>query len=371
MRELRHIYRIGLKELISFRYDYTLIVLLIYAFSIMVVIPAKEAGVQIRNASVGFVDEDNSRLSGRIRDAIQPPQFKAAQTVSFKDINHAMDRGDFTFIINIPPGFQNDILAGRCPVVRIDVDATATGHAKLGTNYLRSIITEEANRYLFGGQKLPELPVKLNMRVKYNPNRDSHWFLGIVFMMKMITLLSVLLPAAALIRERERGTVEHLLVMPLTPVEIIIAKVWANSLVILIGTMLSLLLAVKWFLGVPLAGSILLYAIGTVVYLFAATGLGIFLGTIAKSQPQMGLLCIPIVTPIVMLSGGMTPVEAMPPLLQKIVMFTPATHYLDFAATVLLCNAGLGIVWKQLLIMAAIGAVLFAGAMLRFRKTFR
>jgi ABC-2 type transport system permease protein len=371
MRKLWHIYRIGLKELISFRYDYTLIILLIYAFSIMVIVPAKEAGVQVRNASVGFADEDNSRLSERIRDAVQPPQFKTARTVSLADINRGMDRGEYTFVINIPPGFQNDVLSGRRPVVRIDVDATATGHAKLGTNYLRRIITEETNRYLYGVQKLPGSPVQLNIRVKYNPNRESHWFMGIVFLMKMITLLSVLLPAAALIRERERGTVEHLLVMPLTPAEIIISKVWANSLVILTGAMISLLLAVRWFLGVPLSGSILLYAVGTVVYLFATTGLGIFLGTIAKSQPQMGLLCLPIVTPIVMLSGGMTPIEAMPVWLQNIVSFTPTSHYLEFASTVLICKAGIDIVWKELIVMMAIGTVLFTGAMLRFRKTFR
>jgi hypothetical protein len=178
---------------------------------------------------VGFADEDNSRLSERIRVAVQPPIFKTARTVSLADINRGMDRGEYTFVINIPPGFQNDVLSGRRPVVRIDVDATATGHAKLGTNYLRHIITEETNRYLYGVQKLPGSPVQLNIRVKYNPNRESHWFMGIVFLMKMITLLSVLLPAAALIRERERGTVEHLLVMPLTPAEIIISKVWANS----------------------------------------------------------------------------------------------------------------------------------------------
>jgi ABC-2 type transport system permease protein len=371
MRKLWHIYRIGLKELVSFRYDYTLIVLLIYAFTIMVIIPAKETGVQVRNASVGIVDEDHSILSERIREAIQPPQFKRPQTISSNEINRAMDRGEFTFIINIPPGFQKEVLAGRRPVIRVDIDATATGHAKLGTNYLRYIIAGETKRYLYGDQKLPPPPVELSTRIKYNPNRQSHWFMGIVFLMKMTTMLAIILPAAALIREREQGTIEHLLVMPLIPIEITIAKVWANSLVIVIAATLSLFLAVKFVLGVPLIGSIWLYLVGTVFYLFAATGLGIFLATIAKNQPQMGLLSMPIIAPIVMLSGGMTPIEAMPPFMQKIVAFTPTSHYLEYASTVLLCGAGIDVVWPKLVIMAIIGAVLFTGAMMRFRATFR
>jgi ABC-2 type transport system permease protein len=371
MRKLWHIYRLGLKELISFRYDFVLIILVLYSFTVMVIVPAKGTGLQMRDAAVAFVDEDQTPLSARIKAAIQKPYFKTPQAISFHDIDRVMDRSEYTFVINIPPHFQDDVLAGRCPEVRLDIDATATGHAKLGTAYLTKIIEAEISDYLYGAQKLSDPPIQLNTRVNYNQNRENSWFMSLVFLTHMITLLSIILPAAALIKEKERGTVEHLLVMPLVPFEITIAKVWANSFIVVTGAMLSLIFAVKGVIGAPMQGSIFLFFIGTIFFLYASTEIGVFLSTIAKNQPQAGLLSMPIIVPISMLSGGTTPLESMPRFLQIVMKFAPTTHYLDFSAAVLFRNAGIDIVWPQLLAMAAIGTVLFVGAMIRFRATFR
>jgi ABC-2 type transport system permease protein len=371
MRKLWHIYRLGVKELISFRYDFVLIILVLYSFSVMVIVPAKGTGLQMRDASVAFVDEDQSPLSARIKAAIQKPYFKEPEAISFHDIDRVMDRGEYTFVINIPPHFQKDVLAGRYPAIGVDIDATATGHAKLGTTYLSKIIDDEINYYLHGAQKLPDPPIQMNIRVDYNQNRENSWFMSLVFLTHMITLLSIILPAAALIKEKERGTVEHLLVMPLVPLEITIAKVWANSFIVVIGAMFSLLFAVKGVIGAPIHGSIFLFFIGTIFFLYASTELGVFLSTIAKNQPQAGLLSMPIIVPIAMLSGGTTPLESMPRFLQIAMQFAPTTHYMDFCAAVLFRNAGIEVVWPQLAAMAAIGTVLFIGAMMRFRATFR
>jgi ABC-2 type transport system permease protein len=195
--------------------------------------------------------------------------------------------------------------------------------------------------------------------------------MGIVMLVHMLTMLSIILPGAALLREKEHGTVEHLLVMPVGPSEIMIAKVWANSLVVIFCSMLSLLLAVHGILGVPLNGSILLFFFGTVIYLFATTGLGIFAATFTQNSPQLGLLLAPILTPLLMLSGSFTPVEAQPSFLQTIMSFSPTTHYMEFAEAVLFRCAGLGAVWLRMAAFAAIGCALFIGSMLRFRATFR
>ena len=133
IRKLWHIYRLGLKELISFRYDYVLVVLVIYSFTVMVIVPAKGTGLQVRNSSVSCVDEDQSPLSERIIDAIQLPYFQKPKAITFHDINQALDRGKYIFVIHIPSGFQKNVLAGKSPEIGIDVDATAIGHAKLGT----------------------------------------------------------------------------------------------------------------------------------------------------------------------------------------------------------------------------------------------
>jgi ABC-2 type transport system permease protein len=371
IRKLWHIYRLGLKELISFRYDYVLIVMVIYSFTVMVIVTAKGTGLQVRNSSVAYVDEDQSSLSTRIIEAIQPPFFQKPQAITFPEINQILDRAEYIFVIHIPTGFQKDLMSGKTPEVGIDVDATAIGHAKLGTTYLSKIINDEIQTYLHGAQKPLEPPVQVTTRVLYNQNRESSWFMGVVFLAHMITLLSLILPAAALIKEKERGTVEHLLVMPLVPLEITIAKVWASSFIVVAGAMFSLFFSIKWVIGAPIHGSTLLFFLGTIVFLYATTELGVFLATIAKNQPQAGLLSMPIIVPINLLSGGVTPLESMPRFLQVIMQFAPTTHYMEFCSRVLFRDAGIGVVWPQLLAMAAIGTVLFIGAMMRFRATFR
>ena len=224
---------------------------------------------------------------------------------------------------------------------------------------------------MLGPRKLPDPPVQLTTRVLYNQNRESAWFMSVVFLINMITLLSIILPAAALIKEKERGTVEHLLVMPLVPLEITIAKVWANSFIVVTGAMFSLFFAVKWVVGSPIHGSTFLFFVGTLFFLYATTELGVFLATIAKNQPQAGLLSMPIIVPMNMLSGGTTPLESMPRFLQVVMKFAPTTHYVEFCSRVLFRDAGISVVWPQLAAMAAIGTVLFIGAMIRFRATFR
>jgi ABC-2 type transport system permease protein len=371
IRKLWHIYRLGLKELITFRYDYVLIVMVIYSFTVMVIVPSKGTGLQVRNSSVAYVDEDQSRLSARIIDAIQPPFFQKPVAITFPEINQALDRAEYIFVIHIPAGFQKDIESGKKPEVSIDVDATAIGHAKLGSSYLNRIINEETSTYLLGSRKPAPPPIQITTRVLYNQNRESSWFMSVVFLTHMITLLSIILPAAALIKEKERGTVEHLLVMPLVPLEITIAKVWANSFIVVVGAMFSLFFSIKWVVGAPIHGSTPLFFLGTIIFLYATTELGVFLATIAKNQPQAGLLSMPIIVPISMLNGGTTPLESMPRFLQLIMQFAPTTHYMEFCSRVLFRDAGIGVVWPQLLAMAAIGTVLFIGAMIRFRATFR
>jgi ABC-2 type transport system permease protein len=371
IRKIWHIYRLGLKELISFRYDYVLMIMVIYSFTVMVIVPAKGTGVQVRNSSVAYIDEDQSSLSQRIIDSIQQPFFQKPQAIIYHDINQVLDRAEYIFVLHIPSGFQKDLLAGKAPEIRIDVDATVIGHARLGVTYLSKIINQEINTFLLGSHKPANPLIQVNTRVMYNPNNENSWFMCFVLLTHMITLLSIILPAAALIKEKERGTVEHLLVMPLVPLEITIAKVWASSFIVLIGAMFAIFFSIKWVIGAPIHGSMPVFFFGTIVYLYATTELGVFLATIAKNQPQAGLLAMPIITPITFLSGGVTPMESMPRFLQIIMQFAPTTHYMEFCSRVLIRDAGISVVWPQLLAMAAIGTVLFIGAMMRFRATFQ
>lgn len=279
-----------------------------------------------------------------------------------------MDNGRYTFVLDIPAGFGADVLAGRHPAMQLNVDATQMSHAFIGSSYVTAIVNGEVNEYLQHYRRTAPLPVELVTRMKFNPNRTSEWFGSVMEIINNITMLSIVLAGAALIREREHGTIEHLLVMPLGPFEIMVAKVWANGLVVLVAAALSLQFLVKGVLGVPIAGSIGLFLVGAALHLFATTALGIMLATVARSMPQFGLLMIMVMLPLEILSGATTPRESMPQIVQDIMAFAPTTHFVAFAQAILYRGAGLEVVWPSMLTIAGIGLVFFMVALARFRR---
>ncbi len=369
MRRLKNIYNLGVKELISLRYDAVLILLILYSFTVLIYLAATSGGLELRNASVAIVDEDRSTLSYRIHDALLEPYFQKPEYLTVSEIDAAMDSSTFTFVVDIPPNFQSDLLAGRMPDIQVNIDATAMSQAGIGTLYINNIISDEIMEFMHRHKADANQPAGIAMRVKFNPNLKSSWFMSIMEMINVITMLSMLLAGAAIVREREHGTIDHLLAMPLTPVEIMCAKLWSNSLVIVFASLVSLFFLIEGILGVPLKGSIVLFMSGTILYLFSTTSIGIFLATIARSMPQLGLLTIIVIFPMIALSGGYTPLDSMPEPIRRLMMLSPTTHFVSFAQAVLFRSAGLNVVWSDFVTEAAIGAVFFIGAMLRFRRT--
>jgi ABC-2 type transport system permease protein len=364
-----NVYRLGLKELISLRYDLVLVLLMIYAFTFAIVAPARGVKLELANASVAVVDEDRSPLSRRLIDGLQAPYFQTPALIGQGAVDAAMDAGRFTFVIQIPSRFQADVLEGRGPALQVSVDATAMAQAGAGARYIEEVVEWEVRAFL--GQSPTESGERVRQvtRLLFNPNGDSSWFMAVMQIVNMCTLLGIVLTGAALIREREHGTIEHLLVMPLTAAEIMLAKVWANALVILVGATLSMVLVVHLALGVPIAGSMALFGLGLAVYLFSLTAIGILLATVARSMPQFGLLSIPLFLVMYMLSGANTPLDAMPVFLQRVMLISPTTHFVAFAQALVFRGAGITIVWPQLLATALLGLVAFVLALARFRKT--
>jgi ABC-2 type transport system permease protein len=365
---LKNIYRLGIKELFSLRYDAILVFLIIYGFTYEVYVSARHAAIGVNNASVAIVDEDRSPLSRRIHDALLPPYFLSPASLAVQEIDAAMDAGRYTFVIDIPPDFQADVARGRHPTLQLNVDATAMTQAGTGAGYIQRIIAQELAAFRRGPEAVSKAPVNLVIRAQFNPNLDSSSFMAVMEIVNNITLLAIFFCGAALIREREHGTLEHLLVMPLTPTEIMLAKVWANGLVIVVATSLSLRLVVQWWLALPIVGSIPLFLVGVVIYLFSVTSLGIFLATLVRSMPQFALLALPVFIVMNLLSGGTTPRESMPQLLQTVMQLLPSTHFVRFAQAILYRGAGFDIVWPDFVATAAIGAVFFGGALARFRQ---
>lgn len=367
-RSLDNIYRLGLKELRSLWADKVLLVLIVWAFTGAIYAAAKGVSQELHNAPVAVVDEDRSPLSQRLIGALTKPYFKPAQRIELPQMDRMLDHGQVTFAIVIPANFQQDLNAGHRPTIQLNIDATSMSQSFIGAGYIRSIFVAELNEYLTGKRESGDAPIRLATRVRYNPNLIGYWFGGVMEVINIVTMLTVILVGAAFIREREHGTLEHLLAMPLAPFEIMLAKIWANGLIVLAGTTLSLLGVVQGLLQVPIAGSVPLFLGGAALYLFSAASIGIFLGTLARSMPQFGLLFMLTIIPLQMLSGGVTPRESMPLFVQDIMLVAPTTYFVRLAQGTLYRGAGLETVWPDLLAIIAIGAVFFALALQRFRR---
>ena len=368
-RKFENIYRLGVKELWSLWRDPVMLVLIVYVFTLAVYTAASAMPETLNNAPIAIVDEDHSPLSQRIVSAFDPPRFTQPYMIDQSQVDAGMDAGDYTFALIIPPNFQRDVLGGRPAEIQLNTDATRMTQAFTGGGYVQQIVSAEITEFVQRYRGSAALPVDLALRARFNPTLDKSWFGGLNQIINQITMLSIILTGAALIREREHGTIEHLLVMPVTPFEIMLAKVWSMGLVVLVAAALSLNIVVRGWLGVPVIGSLWLFFSAAVLMLFATTSLGIFLATVARNMPQFGMLMVMTIVPLQMLSGGSTPYESMPQVVQDVMQVAPTTHFVKLGSAILFRGAGFDVVWPQFVALAVIGAVLFAFSLARFRKT--
>lgn len=367
MRSLRNIGRLFTKELISLWQDRMLLIFVVYAFTLAIYTEANGISHDLNRVPIGVVDADNSPLSHAILDALLSPRFQRPMALAPSEVDRAMDAARFIFVLDIPPNFQADVLAGRSPSIQLLIDATALMQAGLGAGDIQAIVNQEVGRFVRREANAPASPVELQLRVAFNQTLQSSWFTGTMALINNITMLSILLAGAALIREREHGTLEHLLVLPVRPIEIMLSKVLANGAVILSLTALCIFAVLRSVIGMQIAGSASLFLVGTSLYLFFGTSLGIFLGTVSRSMPQFGLLFILIVLPMSMLSGGMTPLESMPAWLQSGVQLSPSTQFVAFAQAILYRGASIDVVWPRFLATFAMGLLFFLVSLGRFR----
>lgn len=368
-RHLANIYRLGVKELWSLWRDPMMLALIIYTFTAAIYVAGTSMPETLNRAPIAIVDEDDSALSVRIISAFYPPQFTKPVRINQSQVDPGLDAGLYTFVLIIPPDFQRDVIAGKAPQLQLNVDATRMSQAFSGNGAIQQIIMGEVNEFVQRYRDTPIQPVELALRSRFNPALNPSWFGSLMELVNNITMLSIILTGAALIREREHGTVEHLLVMPVTPTEIMLAKVWSMALVVLVAVLVSLTVIIQGALRVPIDGSIPLFLIGVTLHLFATTSMGIFMATLARSMPQFGLLMMLTMMPLEMLSGGMTPRESMPVFVQWLMSLAPTTHFTELSQAILYRGAGLEVVWRAFFALLVIGSVLFMLSLARFRKT--
>ena len=364
-----NVFRLGIKELWSLLREPLMLVLIVYTFTLSIYIAATAMPDTLHNAPIAVVDEDGSPLSARIVASFYPPHFKLPAMISLAEVDPGLDHGRYSFVLDIPPGFQRDVLAGRTPAAQLNVDATLMSQSFAGSGYIQQIVAGEVNDFVHRYHPTAAPAVDLVQRLRFNPNLDQAWFGSLMEIINNVTMLSIILTGAALIREREHGTIEHLLVMPVTPAEIMLAKVLSMGLVVLLAVLMALVFVVQGALRVPLQGSIALFMAAAALHLFATTSMGIFLATLARSMPQFGMLLVLVLLPLQLLSGGATPRESMPVFVRDVMLAAPTTHFVSAGQAILYRGASIDVVWPQFLIILAIGSVLFIASLVRFRKT--
>lgn len=247
---LRNTWHLGLKEFSSLAGDAAMLFLIVFMFSVSIYADARAKPETLHRAAIAVVDEDRSQLSVRIVAALHPPQFIDPEHIDLADMDQGMDAGRHTFVLDIPPHFQRDVLAGRQPALQLNVDATRQSQAQTGAGYIQNIVADEVRAFVQGHRAVAVQPVELVPRTMFNPNLNNSWFAAVTAIINNVTMLGILLTGAALIREREHGTIEHLLVMPVTPLEIMLSKVWSMGIVVLVASSFSLQVMVKGVLGV-------------------------------------------------------------------------------------------------------------------------
>jgi len=369
MLNLSTIFWLGTKELQTLAKDVMMILFIVWSFGFSIYTQSSGGGETVNNAAIAFVDEDQSHLSRSIAEQFAPPYFQSVKTIDASDIDRSMDEGDYTFILVIPPGFEKDTIRGRDTQLQLLVDATASQQAGLGSSYIQNYVSDAVKRLRNDFEQTRGLSDHLVVRRAFNPNGTQSWFRAIVSLADQLSMLIIILTGAALLREREHGTIEHLLVMPITAFDIALAKVWSNGLVIIIAFFCSLLFIVEGTLDVPVAGSHLLLLVGTTIYVFAASAIGILLGTVARTMAQFALLMIMTVMPMMMLSGGMSPVESQPVWVQYLTWFLPSRHYVSFMQAIVYRGAGFAIVWKEFATVLTMGVSFLAVSLLVFRRS--
>lgn len=368
MQSLKNIWTLILKEWRSLFSDGVMGGLLVIVFTVLVYQAANGIRTDVKNATVGVLDLDQSTLSHRITDALPSPWFARAQAVSREEIDAKMNKGEYVFVLEFPQNFQHDVLAGRAPEVQLLIDATTTTQAGMGQNYITQIFNREITQFL-GQQGLRDqiTPVKNNVNIVFNPNSESAWFLGVMQINNMMTLLGLVLVGATIIREREHSTIEHMLVTPVTAAQIVWAKIIANGLVVCLAAILSIKIMVMGIIGSELSGALMLYFFGTLMFMFSISALAVMLATFAPTLPQYSLLIMPFYVVTLMFSGANSPRKNMPQVAQNISEYWTTTQFTTFTQNVLFRGANLAMTYPQLMTMAISGAIFMTLAIFRFK----
>jgi len=365
------------KELLQLLRDPILLVFVLYAFTADIYNAASGVSFQLNNATLVLFDLDHSAASRELAGRFMPPEFRWLGSIEHANQGQKLlDDGKAMAVLDIPPGFGAAMSRGEEKALQLQIDASNSVQGFLASVDATQIIArygleQAAVRLGVDSAAVTDAPmIENSTRVWFNPNQNDAWFMGISELLNVVTLFSMLLPAAAMVREKERGTIEQLLVSPLSPLQIMIPKIIAMVAVILGGTALGLFGILVPVFSIPVVGSLLLFFILSTLYISTLAGIGIFIATVTNNMAQAGMMVILILAPMMFLSGAWTPPEAMPTVMRLGMYASPLYYYINASYGILMKGAGFIVLWPMFLGILTIGVLVSGTTIVRFKKQF-
>ena len=329
----------------------------------------------VRHARTFLLDADRTAESRQLATTLTATGYFdiVARGERPAELTRALDRGDVLLALNIPRGFGADLSRGRPTDVQLLVDGSTANTANVALGYAIQIIGRyglERGAAIAARAGVPAMQpgVDFEMRIWYNPNLESRAYNVPAVMGNLVMMMSLLLTSLAVVRERELGTLEQLMVSPLKPVELILGKTIPAALVALVDMVLITVLALTWF-QIPFHGSFLVLGVASLLFILTGLGVGLLISTVSNTQQEAFMSMFLFFLPAMMLSGMMFPVENMPPFVQTLTLLDPIRHYLVVVRGVFLRGAGWSVLRPQLVTLAVIGVSVLGFATAKFHKT--
>jgi ABC-2 type transport system permease protein len=369
MMDKRRLSALMRKELTQFLRDRIMLFLVLYLYTAEVIMCTVALSFDVRNLPTVLADFDRSAHSRQLTERFRSSGYFRIEHLATRDAELAalLDRGEALAAIVIPPEFSRRLTDGAPVTVQLLLDGSNANSASVAQGYAQRIV----QNYALEQARLPvgsALPIEYRPRIWYNSELRYSYFMVLSMIALAGMLVGVITAAASIVREKESGTIEQMMVTPIRPAEMIAVKMLPTLLVGLLALFPSLLIA-AWF-GVPMRGSLVLFFLFSAVFLVSSMGIGILIATFAETLQQALLVSFFALFPIMFLSGTLVPVESMPKGLQVLAQLSPLTHYMDALLGIFLKGVGLDTLWRQAAAMTLIGAALLAVSVLRFRRRF-
>ncbi|MFO8174195.1 MAG: ABC transporter permease [Longimicrobiales bacterium] len=323
----------------------------------------------VRNVATVVVDQDQTTESRLLKETLTASgYFRIVQEGQESgDIERALDAGSAAVGLQIPPGFARDLKAGRESTVQILIDGTNSNTATVAQGYAGRIIQDFAvEQAAARGVKL-EGGMDFRARIWYNPDLSSQVYNvpGVIGL--LLLLMALLLTALAVVRERELGTLEQLMVTPIDPRELILGKTIPAMIICMVDLVLITVIAILWF-QIPLRGSVPALALASFLYVLAGLGLGLFISTISRTQQEAFLTMFLFILPAIILAGFLYPVETMPVSFRYLTLLNPVRYFMEVVRGIFLKGQGVVELWSHFLVLALMGVLAIWGAGKRFQK---